>query len=123
MYRDLKQMDWNEIGAAKGGAVARAVEHQVSRAMGDIKRAPDIAKDRVVTIKLKFSPNTSEDDELQSISMETEVSGSMPARSQRITVLCDSDAGVDVAVYNPDSPGNPFQKTMFDEKEESDAGE
>lgn len=119
MYRDLKQIDWNEIGASKGGAVARAVEYQLSRAISDIKRAPDIAKDRVITIKLKLSPVTSEDDELQSIELETEVAGSLPARSQKIIVLHDSNAGTDVAVYNPDSPANPFQKTMFDEKKDA----
>ena len=113
MIQELQLDSFEDID---GGRIAEELRVHLRRIWLDYKYRPADATARVVTMKIKLVPELEADGSCDRCKMAVEFSSSIPKHKTRTIELGMKASGM--LVFNPDSPDNVVQSTMFDDNDD-----
>lgn len=99
-----------------GGKVQEALNHHLKRVAMDCKDRPADATARTVTMTIKLVPDMEPDGSCERCRMAVEFASKVPNHRTRAIEIGLKANGT--PVFNPDSPTNVDQSTMFGDDDE-----
>ena len=115
----LTEFNLSTLDQLDGGIVAELFRQALQRAALDCADRPATNKPRVVTLECLVSPQADERGDLTGVELDFQVKDKTPMRkSKSHHAFIDSRGRV---LFNPNSPENAGQRTIFDAENEERA--